>query len=286
MTVRATSSSAPQDLTAPTLAGFVRELPNRGSFSLWYGPLRGAPWLSWHDNVPHYAASTMKLALVLAAFRCADAGRLELNDTVPVHETFRSAYDGSEFGMDREDDNDPEPWRRIGEHVALRWLAYRAIVASSNLATNLLLERAGLSAVAEALAVCGTERSVVARGIEDTEASRAGVQNLVTAADLARTLQALAAETAASPAACREILAVLAAQQVNAAIPAGLPAGTRVAHKSGWVEGVSHDAGIVYPEDADPFVFAMCTTSELSEEEALRLIAEGAAAAWADRPLR
>ena len=105
----------------------------------------------------------------------------------------------------------------------------------------------------------------------------------MTAADLAQTLQALHAGQCANPASCQEILAVLAAQQVNDAIPVGLPAGTRVAHKSGWVDGISHDAGIVYPGDADPFVFVMCTTSSLDEQSGLDLIAAGAAAAWADR---
>jgi beta-lactamase class A len=62
----------------------------------------------------------------------------------------------------------------------------------------------------------------------------------------------------------------------------GLPAGTRVAHKSGWVEGVSHDAALVEPTDGDPFVLVVLTTSELTEGEALDLIADGAAAAWSD----
>lgn len=231
----------------------------------------------------HYAASTMKLALVIAAYRLADAGELDLDDSVMICNEFISATGTARFSIDCGEDSDAEPWRRIGSSVALRWLCHRTIVRSSNLATNLVLARVGVRAVADTLAHLGATHSVVSRGIEDAPAREAGLDNLVTAADLGLTLQALAADRAASAPACREILSVLGAQQINDALPAGLPPGIRVAHKSGWVERVSHDAGIVCPSDGAPFVFAMCTTSDLDEQEGLDLIAAGAAAAWRDR---
>jgi beta-lactamase class A len=80
----------------------------------------------------------------------------------------------------------------------------------------------------------------------------------------------------------QELLDVLAAQQINDALPSGLPAGLRIAHKSGWVEGVSHDAGVVYPFDAEPFVLVVCTTSDLDHNAATALIARVATAAWYD----
>jgi len=249
---------------------------------VWFGPLRGADWVSHNADAPHYAASTMKVVLVVAAYREAEAGRLDLDAPVAVHNRFRSAAGDGRFEIDRSEDSDPEPWRRLHAEVSLRWLCLRAIVCSSNLATNLVLESVGAPAVTEALAAVGADGSRVTRGIEDTDARDTGLQNVVTAHDLARTLQSLASGTAASPAGCSEILATLAAQQINDAIPAGLPRGTVVAHKSGWVEGISHDAGIVYPPDRDPYVFAMCTTSGLTEQASLDLIGAGAAASWAD----
>jgi beta-lactamase class A len=265
------------------LEQFVRELPSEGSFSVWAGPVEGPSWVAHRDHTPHYAASTMKLALVVAAYRSAEAGLLDLDDPVAVHNSFTSAAGGATFSLDETEDSDPQPWLRRGQHVALRWLAYRSIVRSSNLATNLLLDHVGTTAVGEALEAVGATDSVVSRGIEDTDAREAGLQNVVTARDLALTLQALVAGTAAGRTSCDEIVSVLAAQQINDAIPAGLPPGTRVAHKSGWVEGISHDAAIVYPDDAAPFVVVVCTTSSLDERSGLELIAAGARAAWADR---
>lgn len=273
-------------MPAGALTDFVARLPLVGSFSVWCAPLEGEPWVAHQQHLQHYAASTMKLALVTAAYRLADLGKLDLDDPVRIHNDFSSATRRTRFSMDRADDSDPEPWRRMGSDVALRWLGLRAIVRSSNLATNLVLDRIGVDAVAETLRHVGATGSVVSRGIEDTAAREAGLHNLVTAADLGVTLQSLATGRAGSSATCREILAFLGAQQINDAIPVQLPPSATVLHKSGWVTGVSHDAAVVKPADSDPFVFVMCTTSELGEQTGLELIAAGAAAAYEDRRVR
>lgn len=270
-------------MPAPALDAFVSGLPADGSFSVWAAPLAGDVVVAHRADEQHYAASTMKVALVAAAYRASDDVTLDLDARVPIHDDFESAIGGQRFRMDRDEDSDQDTWARMGESVAIRWLAHRAIVRSGNLATNLVLEQVGLPAVDRTLAAIGTRRTVIARGIEDAPAREAGRHNLVTAGDLGSTLQAIASGRIASEASSRILLDTLLAQQVNDAIPAGLPAGTRVAHKSGWVTGVSHDAGIVFPDDAAPFVLAVCTTSELSEQDSLALIAAAAAASWEDR---
>jgi beta-lactamase class A len=224
----------------------------------------------------------MKVALVVAAYREAEAGRIRLDERVVIHNRFTSVVGSGTYGVDESDDSDGQPWRRLGESVALRWLAARSLVRSSNLATNLLLEAVGLEAVSVVLESVGAVDSAVTRGIDDCDARAAGLENVVTARDLAVTFQALATGVAAGPQSCEEILALLAAQQINDAIPAGLPLGTRVAHKSGWDPGVSHDVGIVYRPTGEPFLFAMCSSSGLSAPAALDLIAAGARAAWDD----
>jgi len=264
------------------LTKFLAGLPSEGTFSVWYGPAAGEPWFTRDAAAQHYAASTMKLALLVAAYRAAGRGDLDLDREVVIHDDFPSVADGTPFTMTRSYDNDALPWDLLGGAASLRWLLNRAVVSSSNLATNVVLEYVGLPAVAATLAALGCHDSVVSRGIEDARAAEAGMTNLVTATDLARLLQALASGTAASAQSCEEMLVTLRAQQVNDAIPAGLPAGTSVAHKSGWVQGVSHDAALVEPVGADPFVLAVLTTSALAERGGTRLIAACTAAAWSD----
>ena len=266
------------------LAKLLKGRPEHGVFSVWFGPVAGEPWFAFDDSEQHYAASTMKLALLIAVFRAAERGELDLESPVPVHDDFSSAADGSTFHMSRDYDNDERPWDRLGSSATLRWLGTRAIVRSSNLATNLLLEAVGIDEVQQTLAAIGCTDSVFVRGIEDKAAREASLANLTSARDLALTLQAIVAGTIASRATCDELIEILEAQEFRDTIPAGLPSGTRIAHKSGWVEGNCHDAGIVYPPGGEPFILVVCTTSRLGDTLGQRFIARVATAAWEDRP--
>jgi beta-lactamase class A len=190
------------------------------------------------------------------------------------------------FRNDRDYDNDAEPWDRLGESAPLRWLVRRMIIKSSNLATNLVLEQVwsrDSDAVAAVWRDAGATLSVTARGIEDYAAHDAGLTNLVTASDLASLLVAIRGNRLASAAACTEMLDVLLAQEVDDDIVKGLPVGTRVAHKNGWVEGIRHSAALVLPDDAPEFVLATCISAPLGDGEGQDLVARIAAAAWADR---
>ena len=234
-------------------------------------------------DAQHYAASTMKLPMVLAAYRLAAAGRLDLDAEVPVHNEFTSQVGGA-FGVVQEDDSDPEPWARLGQSATLRWLCRRSIIRSSNLATNLVLERVGLEAVGEAIAACGATGVSVARGINDYAArDQLGDGNLITTRGLATILFALQHGTAADRTTCDAVLEVLAANEVGTDLRAGLPPGTWVAHKNGWVTDVTHDAGVVRPPDARPFVLAVATTAPWPAEVAHAFIASITAAVWERR---
>lgn len=252
-----------------------------GTVSVWFGPLDGTPWFTHDEHAVHYAASTMKVPLVLRLQQCVDAG-LDPDSTVLVHDEFDSVVAGQRYTAHQSYDNDDAVWRRLGEQVPLRWLATRAIVRSSNLATNLLLEQFAPAEVTEAWRALGARASVVARGIEDTAAGAASASNLVTAHDLAVLLQAIGTGRAASARGCEEVLADLFAQEYRDTFPAGLPPGTRVAHKNGWVDGLTHDAGIIERADGERCVLVACTSTELDERAGQEYVARVAWAAWQD----
>ena len=255
-----------------------------GTVSIWYGRPGGPAAFVREPAAPHYAASLMKVAVLLALYR----GGYPLDVEVPVHNEFASAAPGGgRFGCRESYDSDPLVWRRVGGSAPLGWLAERMIVASSNLATNLVLERVGLPAVADALSAAGSVDSTVVRGIEDTAAADAGLTNLVTAADLAKLLGGLELCTVAAPQACAAMLVTLRAQQHAEDLAAGLPPGTPVALKNGWIMGVRHAAGVIFPPGEPPYVLAVCASTPLAvnrhDDEACQLVARVSAAAWADR---
>jgi beta-lactamase class A len=252
-----------------------------GHFAMWLGRTDGTPEFTYAGDELHYSASTMKLPVAIAMMRKVETGELSLDQPVRVHNDFASAAPGERFGVRREEDDAPATWDHLGEQVPLRWLASEMISWSSNLATNLVLELAGVDETQAALAPRGA--SAIRRGIDDTPAREAGISNELTAADLAAALVAVGNDTAASPVSCGYLRDLLAANHWNGQIPAGLPDGVRVEHKNGWDTGIRHDAGIVRPDDADPFVLVVLTTSELPDDDAQQLIADIAAVAWQHR---
>lgn len=251
--------------------------------SVWFGGLDGETWYAHAALEPHYAASTMKLPLLVAAYRRHERGELDLDREVPVHNGFVSAADGSAYALLQEDDQDDEIWdlARASATASLRELVRHAIVKSGNLATNLVLERVGAGEVAMVLSDAGCSGvTVLPRGIGDARARDGGLDNLVTAHDLATVIAAVATRSLAGEDTCVEIEQVLAAQEHRDKIPAGLPEGVYTANKTGWVEAVAHDVALVRPEDRPPFVLAVCTTAAVPEETANQLIARIAELVW------
>jgi beta-lactamase class A len=277
----------PASLSPPAaddLAQMVAESAARypsGQLSVWLGGVDGETALGLEDDVAHYAASTMKLPLLVAAYRRAERGEIDLDRAVAVRNDFASVLDGSPFSLDRADDQDDQTWDRIGSTMTLRELACHCVVRSGNLATNLLLECVGSGEVATVLADAGCSgTTALPRGIEDAAAREGGLDNVVTAHDLALVMCGVADRSLAEERTCADIEQVLARQEHRDKIPAGLPENTYVANKTGWVEGVAHDVALVRPDDRAPYVLAVCTTLDVPEDAANELIAGLSRAVW------
>lgn len=261
--------------------------------SVWSGPVgaasgRQAPsppaGFAREATTPHYAASTVKLPLLVAAYRLHERGDLDLDLHVEVRNRFRSSVDAPAFSLRREDDQDDETWDRLGGSATMRELARQAAVRSGNLAADLLHEQVGAAEVEAVLRAAGcSRRTTVGRAIGDLAAQRSGRDNLVTAVDLARVMEGVATRVLVGPSAGTELEALLAAQQHREQIPAGLPPGTFVADKPGWVPGVAHDIALVRPGrygGPPPYVLAVCITAPAAEPTLFGLSAAISAAVW------
>jgi beta-lactamase class A len=250
-----------------------------GLASVWFGPMGGRPRFEREADELHYAASTMKVGVMVAAFR-----HLDLDQPVLVHNAHRSAApQAPAFANDETDDGDAAVWARVGERVPLRWLVSRMIVRSSNLATNLVLGQLTFADVNRVWRDAGALRAHTDRGIEDTAARERGVTNEVTAADLAALMGALAGGLLAGQAQTAEMLEILFAQEYLEDFAPGLPPGTRMASKNGWIGGVRHCAAVVYPEDAAPYVLTACTTGTLPDDQTCAMLGRLASASWQAR---
>ncbi|HUR92773.1 MAG TPA: serine hydrolase [Gemmatimonadaceae bacterium] len=210
-----------------------------------------------------HAASTIKVPILVGVFGTVHAGELLPQSRLHVRNRFRSAHDGSIFRVEPDRDANAAVHAALGKTMQVRELAFHMIATSSNLATNLLLDYVGLQSMQRTFAELGLEDGIeLHRGVEDHAAFDAGVSNRVTASGLARVLKLIAEERAFSRTLSREMLDILHAQEFNSGIPAPLPKRTRVAHKTGEISTIAHDAGVVYLHDRKPYVLVVLTEWE------------------------
>ena len=217
--------------------------------------------IQWSYNADHYfhAASTMKLAVLLGVFRQVERGEVALDAPVHVRNRFTSIVNQEPFMLDLGRDADPDVYGHLGKTMTVRELAYWMITKSSNLATNLLVDVVSIPVIQLALDELEIDGVRILRGVEDQRAFAAGLNNEVTANGLLRMLRLIADQKAYSEKACEEMLNIMLEQQYRSGIPAGLPKAARVAHKTGNISTVHHDAGIVYIGERKPYVLVILT---------------------------
>jgi beta-lactamase class A len=227
-----------------------------------------------------HPASTIKLGVMMEVFHQGDQGEFSLEDLLPVKNSFLSLADRSEYSLSPEDDSETDLYGHIGEELAIRDLTRRMIVSSSNLAANLLIEKLGAERVTRFMQSLGTNDLVIRRGLEDKKAFELGLNNSATARGLMQVLVRLARRSVVSAAASDEMIAILSQQQHNEGIPARLPAGVNVAHKTGWIDRVYHDAAIVYPPQHTPYIVVILTSGLSEKDEAPALVSALSAAIY------
>ena len=218
----------------------------------------------YHADRWFHAASTIKVAILVGVFGAIFRGELLPQSRVHVRNRFLSAYDGSPYRVRLDRDANPDVHREVGRTLRVSELAYAMITTSSNLATNLLLDLVGLDVLQRTLESFGLEGVDLRRGVEDEKAFQAGINNRITANGLVGLLRLIGEEHAFSPALSRQMVDVLLGQQFKSGIPAGLPRSARVAHKTGEISTIAHDAGLVYLPDRRPYALAVLTEWEPS----------------------
>jgi beta-lactamase class A len=231
-------------------------------------------------TVDFHAASTMKIPVMLEVLRAADEGRLSLDQRILLVNRFHSIVDGSPFTLDAGADSDSSMYQRVGERVPVRELMERMIVRSSNLATNALIALVGADRANASAHALGATHIRVLRGVEDGKAFEAGLNNTTTSADLAVLLARIERGDALRPESARLMKEILLRQELNGEIPAGLPPGTPVAHKTGSITATLHDAAVVYPPRRAPYILVVLTRKIPDEGVARQLIAELSRLVW------
>ncbi len=222
-----------------------------------------------------HAASTIKVPILLGVFDGIAHGTLLPHSRIHVRNRFHSVVERVPFRVESDRDANSSVHAAIGKMMRVEDLAHHMIATSSNLATNLLLDIVGLENVQKTLQELGVDNGIdIKRGVEDELAFEKGIFSSVTADGLLRVLLLLAEGKAFSPALSRKMMDILHGQEFNRGIPARLPKGTRVAHKTGEISTIAHDAGVVYLPDRKPYVLVVLTEWNADSSGRSKAIAE------------
>ena len=248
-----------------------------GFFAVAFKDVSTGEELLINSHESFHAASTMKTPVMIEIFKQASEGKFALTDSILIKNEFKSIVDGSPYALTPEDDSEPEIYRAIGKKGSISDLVYIMITASSNLATNILIEMVDAKKVTQTMRDLGAKDIQVLRGVEDNKAYALGLSNTTTAYDLMIIFEKIAKGEAVSKEASQSMVNILSQQSFNTIIPAKLPKDVKVSHKTGWIKGLHHDSGIVYLPDGKEYVLVLLSKNlkdEAAGVEAMASVSE------------
>jgi beta-lactamase class A len=245
-----------------------------GRFAVAFEDLQTGKRLYRNSNEKFHAASTIKTPVMIEVFNQVRQGKLSLDDSLDVINSFSSIIDGSRYSLQSSSDSYDSLYLRIGKKERVGTLVFQMITVSSNLAANLLIEKVEARNVQKSMDLLGVNDIHVLRCVEDTKAYQAGKNNTVTAKSLALLYEKLARKKILSAKISDEMLGILRHQRFTDMIPARLPKYVTVAHKTGSSPGVQHDSGIVYLPDGRKYVLVVLSKDLRDQKIGINAIAE------------
>jgi beta-lactamase class A len=246
----------------------------KGTFAVAFKNIETGEEILINGHEMFHAASTMKTPVMIEVFKQAEQGKFSLQDSITLKNEFKSIVDGSSFSLDPEDDSEKDLYSHLGEKRSIGQLMYDMIIVSSNLATNLIIEKVDARDVTATMRSIGAKDIQVLRGVEDGKAFEKGLNNETSAYDLMVMFEKIVKEEMVSNAASAEMTRILLDQKFNEIIPARLPKDVKVAHKTGSVTGVRHDCGIVFLPDGRKYVVVLLSKEMEDVDAGIRAMAE------------
>lgn len=183
------------------------------------------------------SASTIKILIMVEAFRNILLGKLNLDDKVSISKDKKV-----EFSLITEMNTD---------QYTVRDLILLMMTISDNTATNVLIDMLEMENINNTGAALGLEGTILQRKMMDFEAARQGKQNLTVPRDLMRLVEKLYNNEILDADACREMLKIMSTVVGRDYMIRDLPTDIICAHKPGELDRLNHDIGIVYTPFCD-----------------------------------
>lgn len=260
VSIEPTPTIVPTSTSVPTLAldPIIKEEleGTKGKYSVVVKDLDSGASYFYNEHQKYQAASLYKLWVMAVAYKQLEEGKIKENDVLKsdvaeINARFNIATESAEL---------KEGEISFPVNLALKQM----ITISHNYSALLLAQKVKLSNITAFL-----------KDQHLTE-SKIGQPPQTTAYDIANFLEALYNGQLANPNSTNTMLDLLKAQRLNNKLPKGLPENTSIAHKTGELGGVTHDAGIVYSDKGNYIIVVMSdSTFPTAAEERIANISKG-----------
>jgi len=244
----------------------------QAAFAIAYLDIETGDKFTINERESFHAASTMKTPVLVETYKQAAEGKFSLDDSLLVHNSFKSIVDGSIFAVDSADDSEKDLYSLIGSKVPVSDILFRMITRSSNLSTNIIIDKVGAENVNQTMRSIGAKDIRVLRGVEDSKAFQKGLNNTTTAHDLMLIFGRIARNEMVSPEASGGMIDILMSQHFKNIIGGKLPPEVKVASKSGSITAVCHDSGIVFLPDGRRYVVVLLSRGIEDHKAASQLL--------------
>lgn len=234
--------NAPDSDLQAIVEGVVKDLP--GDWGVAVKKLDTGQYAEFNGDKQQVSASLYKVWVLSELYRQVKAGIVSLDDTMTVTDE-DVAYD-QVYG---------DVILNPGDDVTLRHAAELMVTVSDNTSAHLLARMLGPDNV-----IAFMQRN----GLKQSSLDWSGVtDNMTTPNDMLHELELIATSQMVDAQSSHDMVQLLLGQEINNLLTPGLPDGTPFAHKTGALDSLLHDAGIVY-SPAGPYII-VCMASNLDD---------------------
>jgi len=207
-----------------------------------------------NENLVFPSASTIKLSIMSELFNKVNEGIYRLNDVIEINEKMKTNGDGILKELNS------------GHKFTLEEICTLMIIVSDNMATNILIDLLGMDNINTAIKNLGLQDTKLQRKMMDSQAAKEGKENLITAEDFAHILELIYKGENINAKFSELMLNILKRQQVRGRLDLYLPEEVVIAHKTGDLDYLEHDGGIVYLPDKEYIICVLTNQTESNKE--------------------
>lgn len=179
------------------------------------------------------SASTIKILILAGLAEAVADGRMSLDDMLPAAEDIRLTGSGVVNWLDK------------NLQLTLRDHAWLMTAISDNTTSNVLMNHVGIAEINDLGKRLNVGKTVMGRNFMDRNIPPGPSKNRATAQGLVNILEAIWKDEVTTPELCAWMRQCMADQQHVDRLPRHLPEGVTYSGKTGTIEGINHDCGVL-----------------------------------------